>query len=552
MLISVKKLKTLYQQAQEYKGDVRDSLNETYKYTDPFFEIKDSGKKEKLERRKVDSTTLVSIRFLVNFIMTSMFSRSGTWAMLKVNKAAYSEIFGDDGEVTTANIQAIDKSMEKNSETVYQTNENTNYYTETAKALKDCCVVGTGVRKTVELKSTTKPFTYEYINLDNFYYLEDSFGQPTVTFKVYPEKTLAQLNDMFGHIEGWKAPSKLEDEEDLKKTVNVIECCIPDFDEDNSITSFIHAVYTDGFDELLVEEVLKRNPFRVFRFAVDSSNPWGIGIGRENIDLFKDLETFKKTRSEHAEKIVDPPGNFKGNIDLIYKASFEAGARNYAGDGLSAENDMGYQPINIGGSLIPLDQDIADCRQRIREVFMAQPLGDVIDTKNRTATEMSIRHEMFRKEFSGAYELLNTELLQYTFLDAYIIMQEKGLLDNTLENEDDNKGYKYLEFSQINYINELTKSAGAEEVMNVVNWYSVNAQLVPEERRQYLLKIGEFTKWSAEKMMIPLEVINTPEEINAMIAQQQKIEQLQALSQVQSEPLQGQVEHVAENLGGDM
>ena len=107
---------------------------------------------------------------------------------------------------------------------------------------------------------------------------------------------------MFGHIEGWKAPSKLEDEEDLKKTVNVIECCIPDFNENNSITSYIHVVYTDGFDELLVEEVLKRNPFRVFRFAVDSSNPWGIGIGSENTDLFKDLETFKKTRSEHAER----------------------------------------------------------------------------------------------------------------------------------------------------------------------------------------------------------------------------------------------------------
>ena len=37
-----------------------------------------------------------------------------------------------------------------------------------------------------------------------------------------------------------------------------------------------------------------------------------------------------------------------------------------------------------------------------------------------------------------------------------------------------------------------------------------------------------------------------------MIAQQQKVQHLQALSQVQSEPLQGQVEHVAENLGGDM
>ena len=550
MLISVEKLKSLYEQAQNYKQDVRESLNKTYELTDPFFKITDSGKIEKLEKRKIDSTILVSTRFLVNFIMTSMFSRSGTWAMLKVNKALYSEIFDGGEEITEEAIKNLNEVMEKNSETVYLTNETTNYYTETAKALKDCCVVGTGVRKTVELKSNTKPFTYEFVSLDNFYFLEDSFGQPTITFKVYPEKNLSQLNDMFGHLKGWKKPSELENEEDLNKTINVIEAVVPDFNENNSITSFIHVVYTDNFDELLAEEVLKRNPFRVFRWGVDSSNPWGIGIGRENTDLFEDLENFKSRRSEHADKIVDPPGNWRGNIDLIYKASFEAGARNYAGDGLSQENNMGYEPINIGGSLIPLENDIADCRQRIREIFMAQPLGDVVDTRNRTATEMSIRHEMFRKEFSGAYELLNTELLQHTFLDAYIIMQEKGLLNDTMEQEEETKNYKYLEFSQINYINELTKSAGAEEVMNVVNWYSVNSQLVDETRRKYLVKVGEFTKWSAEKMRVPLEIIYSTEEINSMIAQQQQIEQLQALSQVQSEPLQGQVEQMAGSLGG--
>lgn len=550
MLITVEKLKQLYSQAGEYKSEVRESYNDTYEYTDPFFKIRDSGKREKNERRKVDSTTLVSIRFLVNFIMTSMFPRSGTWAMLVVNKAAYGEIFDEDSQISEANIEEINKVMEGNSELVYATNENTNYYTETAKALKDCCVVGTGVRKTTELASTTKPFTYEYINLDNFYFLEDSFGQPTIIFKVYVEKNLSQLNDMFGHIKGWKQPSSLEDEENLDKTINVIECVVPDFNEKNSITTYIHTVYTENFDELLLEEVLKRNPFRVFRWAVDSSNPWGIGIGRENIDLFKTLAELIERRSEHAEKIVDPPGNWRGNIDLIYKASFEAGARNYAGDGLSQENNMGYEPINIGGSLIPLENDIADCRQRIREIFMAQPLGDVVDTKNRSATEMSIRHEMFRKEFSGAYELLNTELLQYTFLDAYIIMQEKGLLENTLENDEETQNYKYLEFSQINYINELTKSAGAEEVMNVVNWYSVNAGLVDEQRRKFLINVGKFTKWSAEKMRVPLDILFSEEEINRMIQQQQQIEQLQALAQVQSDPLQGQVEQLAGNIGG--
>lgn len=552
MLITVEKLKQLYSQAEEYKGEIRESYNETYEYTDPFFKIRDSGKREKNERRAVDSTVLVSVRFLVNFIMTSMFSRSGTWAMLVVNKAAYSEIFDTADQVAQSNIDEINKVMEKNSELVYKTNENTNYYTETAKALKDCCIVGTGVRKTVELASTTKPFVYEYINLDNFYFLEDSFGQPTIIFKVYPEKNLSQLNDMFGHIKGWKPPSELEDEENLQKTINVIECVIPDFNEKSSVTTYIHTVYTDNFDEMLLEEVLKRNPFRVFRWGVDSSNPWGIGIGRENLDLLKNLEEFKTRRSEHAEKIVDPPGNWRGNIDLIYKASFEAGARNYAGDGLSQENNMGYEPINIGGSLIPLENDIADCRQRVREIFMAQPLGDVVDTKNRSATEMSIRHEMFRKEFSGAYELLNTELLQHTFLDAYIIMQEKGLLENTLENEKETQNYQYLEFSQINYINELTKSAGAEEVMNVVNWYSVNSSLVDEQRRKFLINVGKFTKWSAEKMRVPLEIIFSEEEINRMIQQQQQIEQLQALGQVQSDPLQSQVEQLAGNIGGGM
>lgn len=549
MLISVEKLKQLFSQAEEYKGEIRDKYNDAYEYTNAFFKIKDSGKREKNEMRKVDSVTLVSIRFLVNFIMTSMFSRSGSWAMLAVNKAAYHELFETDETVAQSNIDEINKVMEKNSELVYKTNENTNYYTETAKSLEDCCTVGTGVRKTVELASKTKPFTYEYISLDNFYYLDDSFGQPTIIFKVYPERNLQQLNDMFGHIKGWKTPSKLEDEEDLTKTVNVIECVIPDFNEKNSITTYIHTVYVEGFEELLVEEILKRNPFRVFRWKTNSSNPWGIGPALENIDLFKELEENKNKRSTHADKIVDPPGNWRGNIDLIYKASFEAGARNYAGDGLSQENNMGYEPINIGGSLIPLEQDIAEARQRIREIFMAQPLGDVIDTKNRSATEMSIRHEMFRKEFSGAYELLNTELLQHTFLDAYIIMQEKGLLENTVDDEEETKNYSYLEFSQINYINELTKSAGVEEVNNVVNWYMTNAQLVDETRRKFLIDVGKFTKWSAEKMKVPLEILFSEEKINQMIAQQQQIEQLQALSQVQSDPLQSQVEQLAGKVG---
>ena len=94
-------------------------------------------------------------------------------------------------------------------------------YVETAKAMRDCENVGTGIRKTVLLKSATKPFTYEYISPDNFYALEDSFGKPTLTFKVYPEKTLEQLKDMFGYMEGFSIP-ELTDEEDITEKKNIL------------------------------------------------------------------------------------------------------------------------------------------------------------------------------------------------------------------------------------------------------------------------------------------------------------------------------------------
>ncbi|WP_278538669.1 portal protein [Fusobacterium varium] len=544
-LVTQEKLKQLYSQAQDYKGDIRESYNETFELTDPFFKIADSGKKESLERRKIDSTVLVSQRFLCNFIMTSLFSRSGSWAMLKTNPTAYKEINKADGEVAQDTIEALNKLMEKNSNIVYEVNETTNYYTETAKALMDSLRVGTGVRKTVVLASRSKPLTYEYINLDNFYYLEDSFGHPTITFKVHTEKTLSQLNDMFGHIKGWKKPDSLESEEDLKKTINVIESVIPDFKESDSTVTYYHTVHTEGFEEICLEEVLKYQPFRVFRWGTDSSNPWGIGIGRENTDLLKDLEDYKSKRNKHMDKIVNPPINWRGNIDLMYKASLEPGEINYAGDGLSGENDLGVQPINLGTNLLPVEQDIADARQRIREIYMAQPLGDVLDTKNRSATEMSLRHEMFRKEFSGAYELLNTELLQPTFMDAYIILQEKGLLDDYTTVDENTANNKYLEFSQIIYLNELTKSAGREEVMNAVSWYQINAELTEESRRKYLMNIPKFNRWSAEKMKVPLDLIPPTKEVEEAMKREDMIAQLTQLGQVQNEGLQPQVQEIA-------
>lgn len=546
MELTIEIIKALYDQAKSYKSDILSSYNETFEYTDAFFKINDASSKSKLEKRKIDSVILTSQRFLCNFIMTSLFSRGGSWAILKVNPIAYKELLGEEGETAQASIESINRIMEKNSDIVYNTIENTNYYTETSKALMDCLRVGTGVRKTVELASRTNPISYEYISLDNFYYLEDSFGKPTITFKVYPEKTRREIEDMFGSYKSFKLPSKLSEDNDPKKNENILEIVIPDFDESSSVTKYIHRIYTESLEELLLDEVLDYQPYRVFRWGTDTSNPWGVGIGRENIDLFKELSDYKTKRHKHADKILDPPVNFRGNLDLIYKVSLAAGARNYAGDGQNGENNLGVEPINLGSNLLPVEQDIAECRERIRAIYMAQPLGDIGDTKNRSATEMSLRHEMFRKEFSGTYELLNTELLSVTFLDVYIILKAKQLLETLEEKEN------FLEFSYIQYVNEITKSAGAEEVMNVVNWYQINFEMAGEERRKYLMDMTKFAKYSAEKMRIPLDLLLDEATVKSQMEQEQKIAQLVQLGGITNPALQGQATELAGELGGNI
>lgn len=517
------KLEYYFDNAKKYKEDIRGVYNEVYEYTDVNFSIKDSGTVEKQSKRGVESVILKSQNFLCNFIMSSIFSKSGRWATVKVNQEALKQLTNTDGEIAEAQSNEINKVLENNSDTVYFTNDNTNYYTETSKSLLDCIKVGTGIRKIIELKDNTKCFTYAYQNLDNIYILEDNLGKPNIIFKIYVEKNLNDINDLFGHLP-IITPKGLN-EEKLDEKINIIECVIGVFDENTSTYKYYHGLYTEAFEEMLFEGELNYNPYTVFRWKINSSNPWGIGIGLENLDLFKELKDLKEKRKKHADKIVSPPLNFYGSMDLINKVSLKAGAKNYAGSGIGGDK-YGVDPINVGTNLLPVEKDIEQVKQEIREVFMAQPLGDVADTKNRSATEMSLRHEMFRKEFSGTYELINTELLEPTFMNAYYIMDSKGLL-NTTEDE------SYINISQIQYINELTRNAGSDEVINTINFYITLSQVVPESQRQFIFKVDELIDWASKKMRVPLDVLNNKEEIKQLIAQQQQLEQMGKMALIQ-------------------
>lgn len=520
------KLVYYFEEAKLYKEEIKSDYNEVFELTDINFKIRDETTRQKLTTRKVDSTVLECIRFLSNFIMTSVFSKTECWARLKSNIDVIKAISDTDTAGAEMIVNEIDEVLEKNSESVFWTNERTNYYTETNKALVDCIKVGTGIRKVVELNSTAKPFTYAYQNLDNIFFLEDNQGKPNIIFKKYIEKNLQDLKDMFGHL-SMKIPTELNDENDLDKKITVIESIIGEFDETKSITSYYHFIHTEDFAEELVFEVLDYNPYTVFRWQVDNSNPWGIGIARANKHLIKELNDNVAKRAEHRDKIVNPPIQFFGNRDLISKITLKPSGVNYGGH-FNDSNKVGIQPINTGTNLIPIDQDINDCRDRLRRAFMAQPLGDVETTANRSATEMSLRHEMFRKEFSGTYENINTELLEPTFMNAYYILEKKGLLEE-VENQD------YVTHSQIHYVNELTQNSGRDEALRILDFYNIVSQLVTEEEKGLIMKSEKLVNHIREKMRIPVSIVNNEEEITSKLEDQRRLQEIQLLARAQED-----------------
>lgn len=522
----IRKLVYYFEEAKKYKEEIKNDYNEVFELTDINFKIRDETTRQRLTTRKVDSTVLECIRFLSNFIMTSVFSKTECWARLKSNIDVIKNITDTDTQGAEMLVNEIDEVLEKNSESVFWTNERTNYYTETNKALVDCIKVGTGIRKVVELNSTAKPFTYAYQNLDNIFFLEDNQGKPNIIFKKYIEKNLQDLKDMFGYL-SMKIPTELNDENDLDKKITVIESIIGEFDEAKSITSYYHFIHTEDFAEELVFEVLDYNPYTVFRWQVDNSNPWGIGIARANKHLIKELNDNVAKRAEHRDKIVNPPIQFFGNRDLISKITLKPSGVNYGGH-FNDSNKVGIQPINTGTNLIPIDQDINDCRDRLRRAFMAQPLGDVSTTANRSATEMSLRHEMFRKEFSGTYENINTELLEPTFMNAYYILEKKGLLED-VENQD------YVTHSQIHYVNELTQNSGRDEALRILDFYNIVSQLVTEEEKSLIMKSEKLVNHIREKMRIPVSIVNNEEEMTTKLENQRRLQEIQLLARAQED-----------------
>ena len=511
--ITVEKLRYYYDKAQKAKDGVTEKYNEVLNYTDVSYQISED-KSDNKDSREVEEVISESITTIVNFIMSNVFPRGLRWASLEMNETLFKQAEGANAPTSVqAKLNGLTKELENMTKVYFDYLNNSNFYTEVSKAVRDDVVLGTGVIKVIEQEDMQRPFIFKYQTLSGFYFLQNMFGEPDICFKKIFEVSETDIIELYGAKANIPEEAKEEN-----KTVEIIESMVPNLEKKGN---YFFIVYDSKFDTEILRIELDYKPFIVFRWELEGDNIWGTGLGVKGLRLFKDLEKFKALREEQSEKIVNPPLIGSGDKGLINNIVLKAGHLNYGGTLQNNVMDKGFnglkiEPINTSQSLLPVDQDIANTKYEIKSLFMSNPLGDLAEGKNRSATEVQARMQLFRSRWSGSYELTQHELMRLVFMAPIKILIAKKIL--SMEFEDGT-----LDFTTTKYENELSKTSDMEDVQ-MLNTFGNSALNISNIAEQVGLSREKTVKYIAEKLRVPEDLKLTDEE-NA--AYTQRIQQQQ-------------------------
>lgn len=519
-LIKKKKIEYYLNEAKIRKGDIRGIYNQILDLTDPFSRISDTGVIDFSSRREIDSSVTEAIDALKSFIMSSLFPRTGNWADIYIDE---DKLIETAGEEIKPQLESIKKNKGADLDKVFKYLQSSNYYKEISRAVDSFIKVGTGCYCIRETGSTTKPFIFSYVGLDNLYILEDSLSRPNIVFKLHSDCNSEYLYDLFG--KDITLPSTL-DTNTLDSKIEVYEIVIPEYNEETTMTDYNYMVMTSDLGTLLKEEQLSYNPFVVFRWGSIEGNPWGKSIVTDSLGLLIELEEYKEIYKIQARRIGNPSAMFTGNRALFDSLTLGEGTITFAGDNFKEGQQGDLRYLSTGSNLMPLDKLIAESRLAFKRKLMVDSLiMNVEQGKNTTATYVQYMQEMFRKRFSDTYESINFELLSPTFLTPFTIMLKNRMLQLKPD---------IIPYANITYINELSKATDIGDVNGLLQYTQIISGLNQAQGAGVILDAPKANTWIATKMGINKELLPTEEELRT-IQQMRMQQQQQQLQQQQGE-----------------
>lgn len=447
-----------------------------------------------------------------NYIMNTLMPRGTEWGKAEIDTDLYerANLEKMSKAVLDKNINDINIKLEKATFTLFKYINNSNYYNQIYSGVFDNVSTGTGIVRINNLKDFNKPISFQREDISDCYISENSTGRPAYIFKKHKDYNYLEFKQKFKFAE-W-----VDSDKSLERRINIYECVI---EKDGQ---YHHIITDESLDQELYYAILPYCPLVPFRFRGHENNSYGIGQGMWCLDYFESLSELMTMDKEHVANVVNPALIGYGDSNLFSGLMVKAGYLNYGGL-QGTPNSLEVKPILPPARLEVLDSQINKVKEDIQKAFLVNPLGDIKQNPDLTATEAQLRSRQFRDTFSGVYERLVIELLEPIFIASLHILSDNKLID--IEDE-------WIKLSKVKFVNDIAEEANFKEVQKLVQATQLGTILGGEGFNQLFIGKGKLRDWIVKRIGVNVEPLNTNEEITALIEQAKQEVKMQQQEQL--------------------
>lgn len=354
-----------------------------------------------------DSTATRSVRRLAATLNGMLTNQSSQWFFLGI----------EDDEMSKD--REVKKWLRSINELMFESFENSNFYTEIYELYNDLITIGTGVMFIDEIDDEDdKYLTFSTRHIGEIYIDEDDRGNVDTVGRLF-ELNARQMVQRFGEENVSSDVMEAYEDDDYDKTFKIVHLVFPREEYGQNPSSMKNMKYASFWFEyesenILTEEGYNYFPYVIVRWSKSSGEIYGRSPAIDNLPDIKTLNQMEYDNLLAGEKLADPPVLVP---DEIFDTDFDAGGQTYYDPQLMGEP----KPLFLGTQL-PVTIEMANQkRDAIRDGFYVSQL-QLIDHRNMTAEEVRIRHQENMRILGPTYGRIQFELMNPLISRVYAIL----------------------------------------------------------------------------------------------------------------------------------
>jgi len=200
---------------------------------------------------------------------------------------------------------------------------------------------------------------------------------------------------------------------------------------------------------------------------------------------------------------------------------------------MGMSNEWPIKQLTVEPNL-PFAQNVTqDLRTQINSIMLVNPIGP-INEPTKTATEISLRQQMFLEKAAPAFGRLQVEGLSKIVKRCLYILQKKNIVPQNLKFE----GKQVT----IEYESPIVQSQGLKKTQTFMSFLQMMQNILGQQMTLGVLNITDIPFWLAENLNVDLSLIKGSQELQEMIQNLVQQAQLQAPSNQMSPAQQQQMQ----------